>query len=132
MWVIFQLPCLASCDIIPPNPVGVPALLWTRRKPNNHEFYEKDWPEVSFVKERNVCPLIEVKCPTPEVPQIGGLVNLLEEMLEQCQTEARYCVDRVDVMVLLAKRDALSEALQRVKNGRGNPHWSRQRPSVVA
>jgi hypothetical protein len=83
------------------------------------------------VEEKNVCPMIQVACPSPEVPKAGGLVNLLEEMLEECQTEARYAVERTDVMVLFAKRDALSEALRRVKQGRGNPHWARLRPSVV-
>lgn len=83
------------------------------------------------MSEGNVCPLIQVACQSPEVPKVGGIVNLLEEMLEECQREARYAADRTDAMILFAKRDALSEVLMRVRKGRGNPVWARLRPSVV-
>lgn len=53
---------------------------------------------------------------------VDGMVTIAEAMLEETQTAARYAVGR-DVMILLAKRDALSELVRRLRGGGRNPNW---------
>lgn len=68
----------------------------------------------------------------PVVPATEGIemVATAESMLEEVQVEARYCNNREDTLLCLAKRDALSELLGRLKHGRRNGRWARARPSI--
>ena len=66
----------------------------------------------------------------PLVPAMEGLISVAEAMLEEAHIEARFCGEREDTVILLAKRDALSELVGRLKHGRRNPQWTRIRPSI--
>jgi hypothetical protein len=66
----------------------------------------------------------------PLVPAMMGMMSAAEAMLEEAQLEARYCSDQTDALVLLAKRDALSELLVRLKTGQRNHRWARTRPQL--
>jgi hypothetical protein len=74
--------------------------------------------------------MVEVSpaCPAPLLPALDGLLAAAEAMLEEVQLEARFCRDRQDTFACLAKRDALSELVNRMRHGRRNPRWARVRP----
>jgi hypothetical protein len=81
-------------------------------------------PELMF------CPLIQVNCPTPQVSETSGVLSVAEAMLEECNIEARFSTPE-DAMMVLSKRDALSELVGRLKHGRRNSAWARLRPAVT-
>lgn len=58
------------------------------------------------------------------------VVAQVEEMIEELHVEARHCTSEKDAMLCLAKRDALSELLQRIKGKKPNPYWARLRPHL--
>lgn len=55
--------------------------------------------------------------------------HIIEEMLEEVQVEARFC-NVEDAMLCLAKRDALSEVLARMRGRSRNTGWARMRPRM--
>jgi hypothetical protein len=59
-----------------------------------------------------------------------AVVGRIEEMIEELHTETLHCVNDADAMLCIAKRDALSELLQRIKGKKPNPYWSRMRPQL--
>lgn len=60
-----------------------------------------------------------------------AIIALAEMMLEECHVEARFSKSREDMLVILAKRDALSELLKRVKTGQRNQRWARIMPTLT-
>lgn len=59
-------------------------------------------------------------------------LETLDDMIEEVQREARYCMDPQDTAMCMAKRDALSELSMRLRVGRENHQWARQRPILLS
>lgn len=59
---------------------------------------------------------------TPQT--VSECVAILTEMIEEAQREAEHCTARRDHEILIAKRDALTEAKLRIRDGRGNHRWA--------
>lgn len=56
-------------------------------------------------------------------------LDMLTDMLCEAERELRYLVNPVDVKILTAKRDAIAEALARLRDGRPDPFWCRSVPT---
>jgi hypothetical protein len=59
-----------------------------------------------------------------------AVVRLAEEMLEEVQREARFTSTHGDALLLLAKRDGLSELLRRARGHAPDTSWSRTIPGT--
>lgn len=65
-----------------------------------------------------------------EFQEPAHIVNMLNEMIEEAQREANACVIDRDFLVLIAKRDAITEVKMRLRDGRYNPQWARMTNNV--
>jgi hypothetical protein len=65
--------------------------------------------------------------PSPTIP-LPYVLQLVDGMLEEAQREARHSLIVDDVLMLLAKRDALSELAKRLRGNRADFNWARMRP----
>jgi hypothetical protein len=55
-------------------------------------------------------------------------IKLLEDMAAEAERESKFRVIEGDQLLLIAKRDALREALKRIKGERPDHLWARRHP----
>lgn len=68
------------------------------------------------------------ECRIASVPEV---VEIIDRMIEEVYRELQYTIHDTDRLILLAKRNTLSEVHMRLRFGTVNHRWHRMHPSAT-